>query len=304
MKLKERLQLTIPVLLATIFPRSVLGVLGRVFGALSLLALLQHSLEFGLSITFEIVLDIYLTALRATIGLLDPLLIWVIETIPTLLSIELRFDEGWRHIFVILQILFVRDAGTAFANHRVSLGITRLLVGTAVSVLTAAFTFLTYTDTALYANIIFCLIPLLGLLVYDLVMYVLMATIFFYQIGEGEVEKDVSRTIFFGIGVYRSFIRFALVGAASCSLFLFPYFQSLAYPHGGLLAINIGLIANAAYWIYSASMYAAQQSRSGQKFTAVFLVSEAGQFGMAVLGIIFWFGFFCITNAGMRLLGF
>lgn len=60
MVLKERLKITISVALATIFPRSVLGVLGRVFGALSLLALLQHSLEFGLRITFEIVLDVYL----------------------------------------------------------------------------------------------------------------------------------------------------------------------------------------------------------------------------------------------------
>jgi hypothetical protein len=289
---------------SVIFPTSAPEVIGRVFGALSLFALLQNTSKFGLSATFEIILDIYLVALRATVGLLDPVVRLIIDFVKTLYSIDIRFSEGWRHVFVILQLLFVRDAGTAFHDGRKTLAIVRLIVGIIIAFIFSILAFLSEVENALLANIIFGLVPVVGILAYDIVMYFFSSTLFFDDIGTGEVKFLDTRTKFFLGGLKRSIYRFVLVSLASLLVFLFPWVAGLEFPRGGIIAITSGLIANAIYWIWQGSLYAIIQARQGLGFKKAFLDSESGRFGMSVLGIIFWFFFFCVLNAGMRLLGF
>lgn len=291
-------------LLATIFPPSTLGVLGRIFGALSIFALTQYALNFGLSKTWELILDIYLVALRATIGLFDPIVRAIIEELWQIFRIKVPFVEGWRHIFVVLQILFVRDAGTAFSDGRLALGVVRLLVGSMVALTAAVLSFISVTENSVIGNMLFAIIPIMGLLCYDIVMYAFSATVFYDQIGIGEVGNAASRGAFFRQGVSRSFTRLLLVSSGSIFIFIFPFFRSMPQPHGGLVAMTAGLIVNAFYWLYMGHSYATEVKTSTNDYKVRFLASEAGRFGLAVLGIIFWFGFFCSVNAGMRLLGF
>jgi hypothetical protein len=288
----------------TIFPPSVFGFLGRLFGALSLIALMRHASAFGFSATFAIVLDIYEIALRNTVGLLDPTVRSLIDWLRDTFAISLPFSVGWRHIFVILQILFVRDAGTAFADGRRSLGVVRLVVGLAVAFSTAIFAFVADPARPVLANAILCVIPIVGLFVYDVIMYAFSATWFFHAVGLGELEGDKSRGSFFLTGLKRSIVRFLLVASASLLIFAFPWVRSLAFPHAGLLAMTVGLVANAAYWLVTGWAYSARQRLAGKSFRAAFLESESGRFGLSVLGILFWFGVFSSLNAGMRLLGF
>ncbi len=294
----------VDIVLSAIFPPSILGVLGRIFGALALFALLQFATDFGLSATGRLILDIYLVALKNTVGLLDPFVRDFIKFINDLFNVKLVFAEGWRHIFVVLQILFVRDAGTAFSDGRSILGIVRLLIGFSIAFSFAVLAFLTELPSVLLSNMLFGLVPVIGIFSYDVVMYLFSSTLFFKDIGVGEVESLGSRKQFFWGGFRRSAFRFFLVGAATLVIFLVPSVAALDFPHGGLIAITAGLVANAAYWIFRGSTYAVKQVSVGQRYRQAFLESESGRFGLSVVGILFWFTFFCALNAGMRLIGF
>jgi hypothetical protein len=292
------------VIFSGIFPPSVLGVLGRLFGALSLFSLLQYAAEFGLSATLYAILDIYMFAVKVTIGLLDPFVIKIIDYFNQLFQLRLKFSEGWQHIFVVLQILFARDAGTAFSDGRPVLALVRLVAGFLIAFVFAVLTFATELNGTLLSNILFCLAPVLGLLLYDIAMYGFSATIFFNQIGVGEFPEGGPRKKFFIHGMQRSAFRFLLVASASISIFLAPGASKLEYPQGGVIGIISGLIINAVYWLILGGLYAAREMVEGQKYKDAFFASEAGRFGLAVAGMIFWFFFFCALNAGTRLLGF
>lgn len=294
----------IDILLKIALPPSTLGILGRIFGALSLFALLQHSLNFGLSSTFILILDVYSVALRATIGLLDPVVLKFIQWVNETFSFQISFSDGWRHIFLLLQILFIRDASTAFSDGRRYLGLVRLLVGVCVAFSAAVFAFVADLESALLSNAILCVIPIIGLLLYDVTMYAFTATLFFDSIGAGEVKGAISPKSFFILGIKRSIFRFFYVSCASLLLFSFPSARTLEFPGGGLLATTVGLVANATYWIILGANYAVEQSKKGKTYKEAFLESEAGRFGLSVVGLLFWFAFFSSLNAGMRILGF
>jgi len=300
---QERLGRLILVL-GAIFPRSFFGVLGRVFGALALFALLQNATQFGLSVVFRQIIDVYLVAITATIGLFDPLVVWIISKFNDWFGWNITFAEGWRHIFLILQILFVRDAGTAISDGRRTLGFVRLLVGTIVAFVTAITAYLANFSMPILSNIVFSFIPLAGLLVYDIIMYGFSATMFFDAIGKGEVRGAQTRRQFFLDGLRRSFERFLIVAFGTIIVFILPAVHSLPFPHAGLIAMTAGLIANALYWLISGAKYALREQRKGEHFVQAFNGSESGRFGLAVSGIILWFLLFCAMNAGMRLLGF
>lgn len=286
------------------FPLSVPSMLGRIFGALSLIALFKHASAIGLSATFSIILDIYEVALRNTVGLLDPAVISLINWLKNTLAIHLPFFVGWRHIFLILQILFIRDAGTAFSDGRRLLGIVRLIVGIIVAFSTSVFAFMANGTNPLIANAVLCTIPIFGLFIYDIIMYAFSAMFFFDAVGLGEMKEGQTQYDFFITGLKRSMIRFMLVACGSLLIFVFPSIRSTGFPLGGLIAMMVGLIANATYWIIMGGMYALQQKRIGMDFQTAFFESESGRFGLSVLGILFWFTVFCSLNAGMRLLGF
>lgn len=290
--------------IAAIWPTSTLDALGRIFGALSLFALFQYATTLGLSTAFKTVIEVYLVALRASVGLLDPVARYIVNLINSVVPFHVTFAEGWRHIFVILQILFIRDAKTAFSDGRPALGCTRLVVGVFIAFLTAVLAFVSNIGDPLFANVIFCLVPVLGLFVYDIIMYAVSATLFFDAVGVGEMAVRQTPVAFFWTGVSRSILRLTIVGGASLLIFVSPEARALAFPHGGLIAMTVGLIANAAYWMCSGSSYAYSQWLNNRSFTDAFLTSESGRFGLSVLGLLFWFLVFCLMNAGARILGF
>lgn len=285
-------------------PKSTLGLLGRLFGALSLFALLDQAASLGLSVTFEAILSIYNTAVRLTIGFFDPVIKDFLTWLSSHLPFSIPFSEAWRHIFLVLQILFIRDAGTAFSDGRRTLAAVRLITGTIIALIVSVLAFMADSASPLSANVVLSIIPIFGLFIYDITMYGFSATMFFDAVGAGEMRSKQSRIQFFRTGLWRSLFRFLLVGGLSASLLFVPFIATLPFPHGGVLAMIVGLFVNACYWIVMGSSYAfTQQRASGVKWKRCFLQSEAGRFGLAVAGILFWFMVFSALNAGAQIIG-
>lgn len=287
-----------------VFSDTPLGFLGRLFGALSLFAIIRHAFDVGLSASLAAILDIYNVAIRSTIGLLDPIAEALVGWLKSLLSINLVLVDEWRHIFLTLELLFIRDAGTAYSDGRRKLAFVRLVIGTAIAFSVAVLAFASHMPSSILSNVFLCTIPILGLLIYDLCMYSITTKYFFNAIGEGESEAHLTRHMFLRIGIRRSFVRFFVVLIGSLVPLVIPNIRHLPFPAGGVVGILFGLITNAGYWIVTGALYARQQQQLGMQFMQAFRRSEAGRFGLAVAGLLFWLFVFCAINAGMRILGF
>ncbi len=288
---------------AVVFPKNVWGFLGQLFAALSVFALLQNAFDFGLSATFELVLSVYIRAVDLSVGLLDPAIRKAIAFVGSLLNWPIAFGTYWRYVFVVLQILFVRDAMTAFSDGRQTLALVRIILGTIVSIIMSVMVLMPSGLSPVRANMWIAVAQPAALLLYDLLMYALMTLAFFKDVDPGEkLDVPMSRWRFFCVGIRRSFERLLIVTIPSVSIFLLPTVRALEAPAGGILAMMAGAVANAAYWITKAASYAVIETRKGKRFRDAFFEAEAGRFGFAVLGVLFWFSIFCVMNAGGRLL--
>ena len=284
-------------------PRSTLALLSQIVAALSVFALIRNALDLGLSSAFSTILNVYRHFVDLVIGPLDPYVKYAIAFLRSHFSFHLIFNPDWRYIFVVLQILFIRDAHTALSDGRYPLGIVRLIVGTAISLMFAVLVWTPNAANPLIANMTFSVIPVFAILVYDISMYAFSATIFFDKIGVGESRGVGSRRHFFFGGIRRSSERFAIVAIPSLFAFFIPSIAALNFPDGGIVAMLVGVIANCSYWLIHGSVYAARQSRKGDSFKAAFMASEAGRFGLAITTVLFWFFIFCAINSGGRLIG-
>lgn len=282
-------------------PRSTWATLGQIFSALSIYAILHNTFKFGLSSTMAIIVDVYIRSIDLTIGNLDPLFERIIIFVNNYFIINLIFYQEWRYIFIVLQILFVRDAFTALTDGRSYLGFTRLIFGTLISIGCSASAFNAMHSSRFIASFLFFLHPISGLLLYDLLMYGFSSTLFFNQIGEGEGRSDQSRWEFFKTGVKRSFDRLLIVLIPSTASLFLPPVRSLEFPANGITALFIGMMANTAYWLIYGARYALTEVSKGRQFRKAFTSSEAGRFGLAVASVFFWFVAFCLVNAGSRL---
>ena len=231
-------------------------------------------------------IDVYINFITLTVGFLDPLIKATISLIHKYISLQIPFKEGWRHVFIILQALFVRDAGTAFSDGRRLLAAVRLISGTIISILCSISIFVSYTNNQTISNVIFCGIPVVGIFIYDVTMYTFSAIFFFDRIGVGEIDRPMSRLQFLN-RTRKSLYRLVIVYPVIVDTFdsvceSFPFLQ------GGIVAVLVGMVANASYWMAYGSSYAYAQSAKGIKFSDAFYSSEAGRFGLAVVGVIFW----------------
>ncbi|MFD2111317.1 hypothetical protein [Thiorhodococcus fuscus] len=283
-------------------PPSIYGFLGQLFAALSIFALLRHSLEFGLSEAFAIIISVYVHAVDLTIGQLDPAIKIAIAFLNNLFSWKMSFSEIWRYIFIVLQMLFIRDATTAYSDGRKVLSFVRLTVGAIISFISALAIAAISTNDPLVTNILISISVPIALLFYDATMYVLMTTAFYTSIGLGELQEPLPRKKFLQVGLQRSAFRFAIVSLPSLSLFFIPQFRSATAPGGGVVVVIFGTLVNVAYWLKQAADFAKRESNDNIKYRKAFLASEYGRFALAVLSVLFWCFVFLTVNAGARIL--
>jgi hypothetical protein len=174
---------------------------------------------------------------------------------------------AWRHTFLILQILFVRDANTAFTDGRRALGLTRLSAGIIIAFLTAVFAFVSKNDNPLLANTIFSVVPVFGIFVYDVVMYAFSATvIFFSDVGVGEMALPQTSRDFF-------------CHWHQALTFLVRHRRPWFSPCVPVMAISVPLEIISRYWTGASSMPFASRT---QKHSALVLSTSQGGWASVV----------------------
>lgn len=288
--------------LSVVVPKSKYQAFGQIFTALSMLAIIKHVALVGFAPVFSIMIDVYDNFIKSTVGFLDPLIHAMIDYLRAHFSIHIPFVVGWRHIFIVLQMLFVRDAMIAYSDGRMLLAAIRVFVGTVISLLCSIAIFISAGYTSFISNIIFCAIPVFGLLLYDLLMYAFSAALFFDAVRKGKVNNSISRSGFFIQGARRSFFRAFIVYMPSLCVIFIPSILVMPFPQGGVVGVFAGILANGFYWLLHGRSYALAQQKIGIPLKEGFFSSEAGRFGIAIFGVIFWLAVFLFINAGSRLL--
>lgn len=272
-----------------LWPKRLDGTIGRLVGALSLLALGRAAFDFGLSAAAVEIFHYYDMVLRAALGWIDPYIQLLVDNISVSLSLHLVFNDYWHHVYVVLQMLFVRDAGVAFADGRRGLGVTRLAVGFVIASSTAILTALQFPGLADWAeNLLFATLPTAAIFAYDVVMYFHAAYRRLEELNVVDGSPDRTRGAFLGRALRRGTNRFLLGLAVTYGCFLIPAVWNARPPAGGLVAIAVATVANASYWIWRGSTYARARVTDGQDWISSFRESEAGRFGVAVAGVLVW----------------
>lgn len=280
------------------------GLLGRVLGGLSILALARYAFNFGLSAAGAAIFSYYNRLLRVLLGWADPLIESLVAKVSDLINIGIVFNGYWHHVFVVLQLLFARDAGVAFVSGRRSVGFVRVAVGFVLAVVVAILAAVTFSGVSfLVANIVFASLPMLAIFVYDFIMY--CHAVLFQMDYLNRVDETPNRTrrAFFGSAMKRAVLRLGLVLVVSYLVFAVPAIRHAAAPAGGLVAIGLGTVANASYWLVRGASYARIHRNSDTSWSTAFSESEAGRFGVAVSGVLIWALVFSALNTGMQQVG-
>src|SRR5664280_1927998 len=99
--LRIRLATIVPFGGEILWPKSLNATVGRLLGALSLLALARYSFDFGFSAAATKVFKYYVQLLRVLLGWTDPYLRPWIAALSARLNLHVKFNEYWHHIFVV-----------------------------------------------------------------------------------------------------------------------------------------------------------------------------------------------------------
>ena len=166
----------VEILRELLWSKSLSGKLGRLFGALSLISLMEYAFHFGLSEASKAILTYYGVLLKVMLGWLDPSIRVLVRDIFFTFKIDIHFSELWRHIFIVLWILFARDAGVALADRRPVTAAFRLAVGLAIAVIVSVLASSTYAQvTENIQNVMIASLPVIGIYAYDVILYLYSA---------------------------------------------------------------------------------------------------------------------------------
>ncbi|GBE29035.1 hypothetical protein BMS3Bbin04_00042 [bacterium BMS3Bbin04] len=284
--------------------------MGRLIAALSIMALLSGSFQLGLSKIFHMCLMYYTGLVRLLLSWTDPYVSFITHYLSDLLVIRISLSGQWHHVFVVMWILFMRDANVAFSDGRIRVGIVRAINGLCISIV---FGILASVDIAvllpLFRNVQLSTVPYVGIYVYDLTMYAYSAL----TLNQNKERKNFrgatfSRWRHFRDNATRAHIRFALILSAIALCFIIPDIRSMPFPKGGLLVLAIATLVNLLYWGFRGVRYAAttgkkEDRRNHRSWYARFQECEAGRFALAVGSVFVWILTFIALNIGARILG-
>lgn len=292
-------------------PEKLDSVMGRILGALSIVALLVHTFKFGLSGSFDTFFHYYDKLITLLLGWSEPYLLPLVNAISNVIDVHIKLSSSWRHVFVVLLILFVRDAGVAFSDRRWRTACVRMSVGLVIAVFSSVLaTAEIVRPSKILWNLQIAVVPYIGIYFYDLVMYInaaLFASSDKIANIPGAPIMAWQREIFKS-GFVRASCRLAIVLAVIVFSLGVPGIAAMSYPKGGLLILGIATIANAAYWVYRGLKHVQEirtqdPTQSGASWLVLFKTSEAGRFALAVVSVFVWSATFVIINAGFGILG-
>jgi len=282
------------------WPRSLFASLGLMLSAMSVLKLLEHGFAYGFGPTFTLALSYYENLVHALIGSwAEPIVKSWLAELKTYVG-DLKLYPHWKHIFVLMNFYFVRDAQTA--NLGWPTVIFTLIWGFVVATVSsiAAGTVLT-TAVDVTANFAVAAIPITGMFVYDLIYMMWAATLLREQQAQEYHEATPTWCADMAAGlpwlVGRTVAAFALLWFG----LQLPLVQQSQSP--GLLMLALLVFALGLYWLGEAALGTNQLRNKEESWLSAYRRNGIASLGAAILAVFFWAALFIAANAGLRFYG-
>lgn len=290
-----------------IWPKDFIGLLGRVVGALSILALLKHGIDFDFGQTFHAILLYYDALAGVLVGWAQPFIErWAHDWF----AWQLALYPHWKHIFILVGVYFFRNASNYFSGnssteHRAkfySAGIFLLVWGFLCALAVSIGSGLVApADGDWQAQFQIAAVPVIGAFVFTLGRRVWHAT--FLRGIDGEWPRGSAPNWWQAVWdtIYRAGIR-TLVGLALLIGGL--QISSIgSLPSAGLALLVFLVLLLAAYWFWLGIARVKVNQKPGEGWRDTYWRLSSTKLGAAMLGVFFWAGVFLLTNAGLGLLG-
>lgn len=293
----KRLRKNIPVLAGP-------AQLSFMLGGLSVIALIQESLNFGLSSVLTDVICEYEKLISALLAWVLPIAELIVELIQAVYEVELRLINDWKHVFVIFGIYIYRNAVVSFSMGAISTGVFRICWGTLVCLSLSLFIGLLpeLKSAALQRFLVAASFPS-ALLCYR-VGYQVWAVNFLvhrfpemFRVDSATVSKwsqllELVRrdVVMFWVSVVLILIVLSMIPNAE--------------PRVSGLLIGLGYVfLLAVYFLYDGYSRAVRATGKDVEFEACFKRQGATKLGFSMLYVFIYSFFFCISNVAFELVG-
>ncbi len=279
------------------------GALGRIFAGLSLFALAERTLRFGVGAVFATIvgyLDKVLAVLVGSWG--DPLGRWILELLSPL-GLHLTIHPDWRYYFSLFAIYILRNGIRLLVSRDFKdVGFMLLTIGGLSAVVHSILLAAVPLDGSIRSGLLLVVIPISLFLTYEATRALGFAT--FHR--EREAMADGRPVL-----SWASEMRYLGGHSLSQAVWAFGWTAALValltiigYPHLKLAVVLFLLLLMIVDWLRRALHFAKlRASRTGADWRDQFLVEPAGQVALGMIGVVFWCGVFILTNAGLSLYG-
>lgn len=292
-----------------IFPEKTTALLGVVLGGISIIALINHTLQVGLSETFLLIINWYDRFLSVALGWMQPYLESVLRWLFSFfVSIDFELNPHWKHIFVVMNLYFMRNVFSYVRENGAvrdwTSTITVLVISIVVSLVVSGVTG-TFSATGFQDNLIIAWTPLIGFYLYDVIERV--CTVLLIAPKDAYHRFDLSRTEafikYFGWSTER------MMGTLAISFALVFFLDRASYgnlTNFGVAVFLISTLLIAFYWVSGRASLGFRFNQNDLELPFLLrAIKHSGTIylGGAMLGTAFWFFIFMISNAGLSLVG-
>ena len=270
-----------------VFPRGFFGIAARVFGAFSLLSLLELALSnllgFPFSLPFQNILDYYDLAVVYLLQWAEPYILLIVGWLSDIFDIELVLFSHWRHITVVIGLYFSRSVWIAFGN---DVGAALFRLGEAVVLALAAGVaagLVPLSSDMFFANFIVAAVPILALYLYGVINGIYQM-IFAFELERTRYDSVNTRVdVFLGhakAAWSRSWLGFAILIAGMAALHYFDV------PNSGLLMLTVLALSLSLYFLADGRRQA--RSKNSKSWPELFWSMDSSRLGGAMLGVLAW----------------
>lgn len=284
-----------------VWPVGVVGKLGRVSAVLSVVALIQYAIDFGIAKTLLILTQWYDRFVKAALFWLEPLARAVAELVATWLEIPFTLQEQWKHIFVLLSIYVLRDGSTKYAYGYKSAGIFAMVWGTAVAFGTSIAVGMIEMNASRGATqYLTAVAPAFGLLAYEVPKQLWDATFTRDRVALIYQKEAVTWWDYARPNLFFNFFQF--FGGFTIGV-IFVFAGSSAIDTPGLAAVAILVIVLALYRAAIAATEVRELRRQGDGWLFTFMRTSGAGVALSIFGLLLWIFVFLMTNAGLQFFG-
>lgn len=294
---------------AVVWPDDFYSKLGAILAGISMLALIREAMNVGFANTINGILDWYDKFLDIAVGWIAVELLKIINLALSAFSLNIDVFPHWKHIFILMNIYFVRDAMSHLSEKRwqpVRFS-SQIVLGLLVS-LTYSFAAGVLPDSgvSIFSSLSIAVLPLVGFFIYDwferrwYVKYHSETTAF----SGLDVTEEYGKRFYQNRVLERALLY---LSTSVLATWLWYWFLGVGRPGAGVFALLATMLVMAFYWISGrASLHFHMKSHEYEHIPwpmKQLIGAGTAYLGGLMLSAFFWLGVFLVSNAGLGLVG-